>query len=895
MNRKQISTVCPECEIGSLTRNNYFTGKLLVERDFKDEQRYYIDKLRLHQKRLHGEGVVCGLEVKQHPSAACQARYVCVGPGFAKDCCGNDIVVPEEDCIDITHFKSWRALQAAQNNQPASSKGAAADPGITASHTLQICVRYRECPTENIPVLYDDCGCDDTACAPNRILESYELDLQVDPDLKIKSGCLPGLVAGKALNGVAAIALAYDPTDAFLYAISSGSPATLFQMDPSGQNIIAQFILPGTGKAVTVSDDGKLVYVVSFSSGSQQSSLVVLNSSGLTVAGTSTAISDDSAPASLAALPASQVVWLQNQGAQLMVWDASTATPTQVKTIALTGSPSGLVLGGDRSKGYYIDSANHQVGVVDVAGGATSPPLAQVSNPAQVILASSSGPDVLAVIDSINATITAVQASPATVIANIALMNQPLAAAADPQKRVLYLVSKEAGSSPPAWELQTFDLRKLVAGSPELPPAGIPSIPPSAPTSVVTDAHYVFVVAAVSNNVNNQGFQIDTPRCPDLYELEECDDCCTADCLVLATIRGYQPGFLIEDPTTPPSDPLTDYNNHIARIDNRLGREILPSTRRIAEVLESIVCGCACECEGQPAPAPAPPQPVTGLNPGLPKIIDIGWQHGATLSWDDFHTAQFQSPPTTIDTQPYPLLTIYFNDVMTGVDRQSFRVEVTYPDVTGTKGKNLAFSGLYGSALLYGDIVDLAPAGGITTPHTLETAKSAWAFLPYPDFWNNAGLRGWWLGETYVTDPWPTLDLPCVRVTLSGDFVYAGSTYAESGVLDGNNIGGQVGLNETRGGSITGGKNPSGDMTEGGTFESWFYLQAPGAQQPTNKVNVNQATPADLRTLPGVTAAFVKTIVAERQRQNFKDLKDFQSRVGLSADAAKGLASLITF
>ena len=49
------------------------------------------------------------------------------------------------------------------------------------AHLIQICVRYKECPSENVPSLFDDCGCDDTSCQPNRILESYEFDVLIDP------------------------------------------------------------------------------------------------------------------------------------------------------------------------------------------------------------------------------------------------------------------------------------------------------------------------------------------------------------------------------------------------------------------------------------------------------------------------------------------------------------------------------------------------------------------------------------------------------------------------------------------------------------------------------------------------------------------------------------------
>ena len=162
---KTSSHQCPACSFGPFVRNNYFTGKLLVERDFTDETRFHMEKLRHHQQQLHGWGVVCGLKVKQHPNEKCRDRYVCIEPGSAVDCCGRDIIVLEEECIDISALPEIKALKDSNDDK---------------AHTLQICVRFRECPTEEIPVLYDDCGCDDTKCAPNRILESYDVGVLID-------------------------------------------------------------------------------------------------------------------------------------------------------------------------------------------------------------------------------------------------------------------------------------------------------------------------------------------------------------------------------------------------------------------------------------------------------------------------------------------------------------------------------------------------------------------------------------------------------------------------------------------------------------------------------------------------------------------------------------------
>jgi hypothetical protein len=52
----------------SFERINYFFGQVLGLNDFRDAQAYFLDKLRLHHRCLHGWGAVCGLEVAAVPS-----------------------------------------------------------------------------------------------------------------------------------------------------------------------------------------------------------------------------------------------------------------------------------------------------------------------------------------------------------------------------------------------------------------------------------------------------------------------------------------------------------------------------------------------------------------------------------------------------------------------------------------------------------------------------------------------------------------------------------------------------------------------------------------------------------------------------------------------------------
>jgi len=72
-----------------LKRNRFFPGKLLTAEDLGLEQEYFRERLKLHNRYLHGFGVVFGVEVSKSGSS------VVISQGLAIDCQGNEIVVPE--------------------------------------------------------------------------------------------------------------------------------------------------------------------------------------------------------------------------------------------------------------------------------------------------------------------------------------------------------------------------------------------------------------------------------------------------------------------------------------------------------------------------------------------------------------------------------------------------------------------------------------------------------------------------------------------------------------------------------------------------------------------------------------------------------------------------------
>jgi hypothetical protein len=59
-------------EVPEFERLNYFYGQMLSAADFRSEQSYLREKLKLHNRCLHGYGVICGLEVTPvHEESCC--------------------------------------------------------------------------------------------------------------------------------------------------------------------------------------------------------------------------------------------------------------------------------------------------------------------------------------------------------------------------------------------------------------------------------------------------------------------------------------------------------------------------------------------------------------------------------------------------------------------------------------------------------------------------------------------------------------------------------------------------------------------------------------------------------------------------------------------------------
>lgn len=205
MRKKQHQDKCKccagetECGHVAMERNRYFTGKFMAARDFQDEQTYFLSRHRLHNRLLHGWGIVCGLKVTHHPDhrrnpdSACARRWVVVHPGIALDCCGRELIVgreiafelplppvPENDEQHAPPQKQYRPPQYdgedAVEDDAGESDEADGDAGDEVMREpFLLALRYTEEEIERVPALYHEGNCDPSRTEANRVRECVEV------------------------------------------------------------------------------------------------------------------------------------------------------------------------------------------------------------------------------------------------------------------------------------------------------------------------------------------------------------------------------------------------------------------------------------------------------------------------------------------------------------------------------------------------------------------------------------------------------------------------------------------------------------------------------------------------------------------------------------------------
>jgi hypothetical protein len=191
------STAASPCASSSasttaLQRTRFFPGQLIGPDDLTQDQIYFREKLRRHNRMLHGWGVVCGVGVIQGQTA-CQ---VVVGPGYVLGPYGDEIVIDQTTTFDVCQQSAGQSMGCC---------GQELDPWCAdvrancSAGTLYLAVRYQECLARPVQTGSCGCGCNDSSCQYSRTRDGFTLGvLDTLPSPYTTPMSLPGLGSSAA-------------------------------------------------------------------------------------------------------------------------------------------------------------------------------------------------------------------------------------------------------------------------------------------------------------------------------------------------------------------------------------------------------------------------------------------------------------------------------------------------------------------------------------------------------------------------------------------------------------------------------------------------------------------------------------------------------------------------
>jgi hypothetical protein len=141
---------CGECQgLASVVRPRFFAGQVLTEVDLMALEGYAKTLHRMHNRYLHGWGIVCGLDL------ACEncGEGIVVNPGYALDPCGRDVVVPTAQQVPVGTLIA-DCLAAERAAIPACEPPTTGPPrGCDTDQHWCLTLRYTEVPMRPVTPL----------------------------------------------------------------------------------------------------------------------------------------------------------------------------------------------------------------------------------------------------------------------------------------------------------------------------------------------------------------------------------------------------------------------------------------------------------------------------------------------------------------------------------------------------------------------------------------------------------------------------------------------------------------------------------------------------------------------------------------------------------------------
>ena len=159
---------CALCDT-ALERPRFFPRQIVTADDLTLDQDYFLEKLRRHNRNLHGWGVVCGATLDYSK----KEWMIVVKEGSVLAPCGDEIVICHDVCFDVR----MRCVTSTPGQDPCGDiwRPPQPKPGAAASTTVFVAIEYVSVQTRPVRVKAAGCGCEDNQCEPSRSKDSYRI------------------------------------------------------------------------------------------------------------------------------------------------------------------------------------------------------------------------------------------------------------------------------------------------------------------------------------------------------------------------------------------------------------------------------------------------------------------------------------------------------------------------------------------------------------------------------------------------------------------------------------------------------------------------------------------------------------------------------------------------
>jgi hypothetical protein len=189
-------------------RTRFFAGQLITPADLTQDQDYFRERMRRHNRIMHGWGIVCGATVIKG-RGPCE---VIISAGFILGPQGDEILIEKELTINL-------CLTDPEGDVP-SDCGPPVDPWCSdvrvrrnADATLYIAVRYAESPTRPVRSSGCGCGCNQGDCEYSRIRDGFVIRALTELPSSYNSMAPPNIAVASSCAGAAPRACLQCPSD----------------------------------------------------------------------------------------------------------------------------------------------------------------------------------------------------------------------------------------------------------------------------------------------------------------------------------------------------------------------------------------------------------------------------------------------------------------------------------------------------------------------------------------------------------------------------------------------------------------------------------------------------------------------------------------------------------